>query len=233
MFRIFFNLDQKISINNQQLILPPGHLLSIYNFLYPKYDKFITHLAKNLNNNESIIDIGANVGDTLLRLIQPNLKLNYFSIEADDYFFKYLKRNTEKYSTNPKSKITIIKELVGLNLIGNLSKTTTGTKTLIRSNLGKKSKTLDSIILKNNIKNIALIKVDVDGYDYNVLLSGMKNIIKYKPKLFFEYMSLNKNKYFHLLKRLNKIGYKNWTALDNYGKIIFKNKIIIDIYCHC
>ena len=244
--RILFKIDQKILINGQELILPPGHLLTLYNYLYPKYDKFISELVVNINENESVIDIGANVGDTLIRLIGSNSKPNYYSIEADEYFFKYLKKNKENIS-NTQNRITLIKELVGIDLIGNLSNTTTGTKALVESNDGLKTRKLDEIIIENNIKNIALIKVDVDGYDYNVLFSGMNQIKKYKPVLFFEYMSLNKFGYIDLINKLYEIGYKNWTALDNYGEIIFenksytdiltliksetKNKIVLDIYC--
>ena len=135
-----------------------------------------------------------------------------------------------------------------MDLSGNLTKTNTGTKTLVQGDVGLKSKTLDEIILENNIDDISLIKVDVDGYDFNVLFSGMKSIIKYKPKLFFEYMSLNEKGYVSLIEKLFDIGYKNWTVLDNYGEIIFENesyskiidfiksnsnnKIIIDIYCY-
>ena len=244
--QMIFKKDQRIYINNQELVLPPGHLLSMYNSLYPEYDKFIVGLVSKLDPNSSIIDIGANVGDTLMRLIQGNSKLNYFSIEADNYFFKYLKKNKEKIYKNYNTQITLINELVGLNLVGNLNNTKSGTKTLIENKEGVKTKTLDDIILDNNIINIAFIKVDVDGYDYNVLASGIENIKKYKPMLFFEYMSLNKDKYLVLLEELYVIGYKKWTIINNYGYPIFENKdynevvnfinskndIITDIYCY-
>jgi len=245
--RILFKIDQKILINGQELILPPGHLLSMYNYLYPKYDKFISELVINIKKNESVIDIGANVGDTLVRLINSNSEPKYYSIEADEYFFKYLKKNKEKIISNTQNRITLINELVGIDLIGNLSNTTTGTKSLVESSYGLKTKKLDEIIIEHNIKNIVLIKVDVDGYDYNVLFSGMNQIKKYKPVLFFEYMSLNEFGYIDLINKLYEIGYKNWTALNNYGEIIFenksytdilrliksgtKNKIVLDIYC--
>ena len=64
---------------------------------------------------------------------------------------------------------------------------------------------------------------------YNVLLSGMNQIKKYKPVLFFEYMSLNELGYVDLINKLNEIGYKNWSVLNNYGAIIFENKGYIDI----
>ena len=94
--RILFKIDQKTLINGQELVLPPGHLLTLYNYIYPKYDKFISELVVNINENESVIDIGANVGDTLVRLIDSNSKPNYYSIEADEFFFKYLKKKQGK-----------------------------------------------------------------------------------------------------------------------------------------
>jgi len=227
--RILLKIDQKILINGQELILPPNHLLSIYDYLYPKYDKFISKLVINMKENESVIDIGANIGDTLARLINSNSKPKYYSIEADEYFFEYLKKNKEKIVSSTQNRITLIKELVGMDLIGNLSDTTPGTKSLVESSDGFKTKKLDQIIIEHNIKNIALIKVDVDGYDYNVLLSGMNQIKKYKPILFFEYMSLNELGYTDLINKLHEIGYKNWTALNNYGEIIFENKSYTDI----
>ena len=245
--RILFKIDQKIQINGQELMLPPEHLLSIYDYLYPKYDKFISKLVINMKEDESVIDIGANIGDTLARLISSNSKPNYYSIEADKYFFEYLKSNTEKMQSSTQNRITLIKELVGMDLIGNLSNTTPGTKSLVESHDGLKTKKLDEIIIEHNIKNITLIKVDVDGYDYNVLLSGMNQIKKYKPILFFEYMSLNEFGYIDLVNKLYELGYKNWTALNNYGDIIFenknytdilnliksgkKNKVYVDLYC--
>ena len=55
--RILFKIDQKILIDKHELILPPEHLLSIHNYLYPKYDKFISKLVINIKRDESVIDI--------------------------------------------------------------------------------------------------------------------------------------------------------------------------------
>ncbi len=222
-------------------------MLEYYNIHYPQYDKFISEIVGNIEKGKSVIDIGANVGDTLLRLYNSNPELKYYSIEADNYFFKYLKMNKEKIVSGINTKVTLINALVGENLVGNLSKTTTGTKTLIEDKNGIKTRPLDKIILENNIDEIALIKIDVDGYDYNVLKSGINQIRKYKPILFFEYMSLNELEYLNIINELNQMGYNKWSVLNNYGKVIFENKncnrvieliktntkkeISIDIYC--
>ena len=230
--RIFFKIDQIIYIDNKKIILPPGHLLSLYESVYPKYDRFLPTVIGKIKENEVIIDIGANIGDTLFRLLNINTRPYYYCIEADNFFFEYLQKNKKSLDVNIQNKIILIKTFVGDQLQGNLSETTTGTKSLIESDLGIKSKKLDDIIMEYKIKNIKLIKVDVDGYDYNILFSAINELKNNKPDIFFEYMLLDesgKKNYLRLIEKLSEIGYSNWTMLDNYGSIIFENKSYIDV----
>ena len=230
--RIFFKIDQIIYIDNKKIILPPEHLLSLYESIYPKYDRYLPTVIGKIKENEVIIDIGANIGDTLFRLLNINTRPYYYCIEADNFFFEYLQKNKKSLDVNIQNKIILIKTLVGDQLKGNLSETTTGTKSLIESDLGIKSKKLDDIIMEYKIKNIKLIKVDVDGFDYNILFSAINELKNNKPDIFFEYMPLNesgKKNYLRLIEKLNEIGYSNWTMLDNYGSIIFENKGYIDV----
>ena len=230
--RIFFKIDQIIYIDNKKIILPPGHLLSLYESVYPKYDRFLPTVIGKIKENEVIIDIGANIGDTLFRLLNINTRPYYYCIEADNFFFEYLQKNKKSLDVNIQNKIILIKTFVGDQLQGNLSETTTGTKSLIESDLGIKSKKLDDIIMEYKIKNIKLIKVDVDGYDYNILFSAINELKNNKPDIFFEYMPLDesgKKNYLRLIEKLNEIGYSKWTMLDNYGTIIFENKGYIDV----
>jgi FkbM family methyltransferase len=252
LIRILFSADQNITLGSLKIILSPDHNLSLYNKLYPEYDKFISTVVKDLPKNTSVIDIGANVGDTVCRMIQSNNKLHYYSIEADNYFFNYLNLNVKNFKSKFPYKIDLIKLLVGQKLQGKLIGNH-GTKSLLKNsrvsddNKVIKSKKLDEIIIKYNIKNISLIKCDTDGYDYNVIFSGINYIKKYKPDIFFEYHKLNETSqvnYIGLINKLLDIGYKSWTILNNYGKIIFKkinkkdlinlinsNQKIFDIYC--
>ena len=230
--RIFFKINQIIYIDNKKIILPPGHLLSLYESVYPKYDKFLPTVIGKIKENEAIIDIGANIGDTLFRLLNINTRPYYYCIEADNFFYEYLQKNKKSLDANIQNKIILIKTLVGDQLIGNLSETTTGTKSLIESDSDIKSKKLDDIIIEYKIKNIKLIKVDVDGFDYNILFSAINELKNNKPDIFFEYMPLDesgKKNYLRLIEKLNEIGYSNWTMLDNYGTIIFENKGYIDV----
>lgn len=46
--------------------------------------------------------------------------------------------------------------------------------------------TIDEYVKEKNIKNIDLIKIDVEGFEMNVLLGGKNSINRFKPKLFVE-----------------------------------------------
>lgn len=244
--RIFFSIDQTLNINEKKLILPPDHHLKLYNKLYPDYDKFLENLVKK-KYNLNIIDIGANVGDTLYRILSDNN--NYYCIEANDYFLKYLKINADNVINQYKNiNIKIINELVGDELEGFLDNKN-GTSTITKeSKISKKkySKRLDSIVLENNINKVDIIKVDTDGYDVNILKSGFQSIKNNRPHLFFEYLGLKTSQldeYLEFISELKLIGYNKFIILDNYGKIILDSNDIekikkvvsarkfLDIYC--
>ena len=85
--RKLLNINQRVLVGKLTLDLPPHHLFSLYQKLYKKYDKFLINLTKNFKKNESIIDIGANVGDTLYEFLKINKRPNFYCIEGDNFFF--------------------------------------------------------------------------------------------------------------------------------------------------
>tara|TARA_X000000950_G_scaffold278491_1_gene369525 strand:+ start:21128 stop:21961 length:834 start_codon:yes stop_codon:yes gene_type:complete len=225
-YRIIFGINQTIGINNWSLILPPKHLFSLYKKEHKYYDKYLVNLSKRLNKSDSIIDIGANVGDTLYQIINKKSNFKYFCVEGDKFFASYLKKNIANLPIFNQKKIKVIEEIVGKNLIGNLIGTG-GTKSFKYDKSGRKSKTLNEIVNYNKIKNIKIIKVDVDGHDYNIINSGLKIIKKFNPIIYFEIMIIDKfsvKNYKNTIYKLNQIGYKKWTILDNYGNKIFENE---------
>jgi hypothetical protein len=90
------------------------------------------------------------------------------------------------------------------------------------------SKLLDSIIQSQHVEqaSISLVKVDTDGYDYDVINSA-NHLLKNKlPILFFECQYDNTNqmkKYKVLIGHLAELGYKNWTVFDNFGALLQRN----------
>ena len=77
---------------------------------------------------------------------------------------------------------------------------------------------IDDYCIKNNINSIDLIKMDIEGQEYNALL-GMKNINKKSKnlKIIFEFNAENLNKNnqqpFIILKTLGEMGFTSFTIL--------------------
>ena len=95
-FKIILNIDTNYKLANHNLILPANHPLPSYQKRHKLYDKFLPHISKFLENNSTIIDIGANCGDTLVAMYHNNKNLNYVCIEMNNFFFKnYLKKNID------------------------------------------------------------------------------------------------------------------------------------------
>ncbi|MFI3222636.1 MAG: FkbM family methyltransferase [Methylococcaceae bacterium] len=205
--------------------LPANHLLPTYQKQHLKYHRFLPHLAKYATASDTIVDIGANVGDTLAGMVEKNPNSNYICIEPDQVFYRYLEENIERIKISIKGlKIQTIKALVGKN-ISNVSLDGKGrTKHAVISNEeGIKSLPLDEML--SNESNIRILKSDVDGFDYDVLDSSMTAIESHKPIVFFEceyHFEYQKSGYSQILKSLESVGYCDWTVFDNFGEVVIR-----------
>ena len=232
---LFRNVTRNINYKNFSILLPINHMLPDYQKAHPKYDKFLPIVSKYINQNEMIIDIGANVGDTLAGMVDENPNPIYLCIEPEDEYYSYLLKNVDIIKKKiPNLKVHLLKQFVG-NQISNISldkKGGTAKANLKGGNI--KSKTLDDILNDfENIEKINLLKVDTDGFDYDVLESALKTIKKYKPILFFECqyeLEYQKTNYKNIIKKLQSLGYFHWTLFDNYGEKIITTQNLETIY---
>jgi FkbM family methyltransferase len=205
--------------------LPSNHLLPEYQKTHPKYDRFLPHLAKYATAAETIVDIGANVGDTLAGMAEKNPTSNYICVEPEDSFFKHLEENIGRIKKSITGlKIQTIKALVGKNISNVSLDGKGGTKHAVIDNEGGiKSLPLDEMI--PNALSVRILKSDVDGFDYDVLDSSMSVIEFHKPIIFFECQydfEYQKDGYLKTLKRLESVGYCDWTVFDNFGEVVVR-----------
>ena len=226
-FLIFFvgNKKKKISRNkiNYEIDLNEGIDLSV--LLNIKNERKIFNLSKRLNKNDylNFIDIGSNIGSVTLPLAKYFYNSNIFSIEPTIYAFKKLRKNINLnpllkkriflynyFISNKKKKVNYIHSSWSFSQqnkkhpvhLGSLKKT------------NKKSISLDSLIKKTK-KKISFIKIDVDGYELDVLKSGIKSIKKHKPIIHIEFAP-----YLH-----NEFGYSTNFLID-----FIEKKIGYEIY---
>lgn len=134
-----------------------------------------------LENNDTIIDCGANFGDIYTWLKLKNIKIKYFSFEPSIEEFKCIELNCPGQENN---------NMALSNKIGRLDffvKSDTGDSSLIEPALGYTEKvsiktiTLDEYVKRKNIEKIKLFKLEAEGSEPEVI-EGAKNSL---PKIKF------------------------------------------------
>ena len=221
----------KYKFKNFYIELPAYHRLNEYSEAHLLYDKFLPHLSKYLPITSTIIDVGANVGDTLAGMVEQNAKVSYICIEADGLFYSFLQSNVSKIKDYYNAlKVQTINAFVGKNITNIELEGEGGTKRAIVSASGKgkiKSVRLDDIIPDQ--LNVRLLKSDVDGFDYDVIESGLSIVKKNRPIIFFEChfeFDFQKVGYETVIKSLQELGYCDWTVFDASGAIILRTENI-------
>jgi len=220
LFRKLLQIPVKKTVGSTPLWLPPEHLLPIYKHKFRLYDSFLPILANRLPKNSTVVDVGANIGDSCKSMYCTNSRLKFICVEPDTKFFKYLKFNTRKI---PKENLLFHKLLVtesggSFKLVGR-----GGTKSMRVSNRSSiKTATLDHLCAGLGVNSqISLIKSDVDGFDFDVLLSGRLVISKKQPLVFAEFSFVDGSslgKYLNVVNFLISANYNSAFIFRNTGE---------------
>ncbi len=219
--------DYQYAIGPFVLALPPEHALPRYQAQYPCYDQFLPLLAKVLPAGSRVIDVGANCGDSVAALLSGNAVLDIVAIEPDPLFSRYLTANLALLQQQcPAADLRAWQALVGLQVQQAVLTGGAGTrKALPLAAAALQSASLDHILSQLPIVPVSLLKIDVDGFDYDVLDSASSLIAKEQPLLFFEYQCDNPTQqegYQQTLLRLQQQGYQHWLVFDNFGRLLLQ-----------
>jgi len=219
--KIGFKRNYKI--NSIPIKIDYNHLLPDYEKKFPNYDRFLSHLVKYLKVDSIVVDVGANIGDTLIKMASSNEHLQYVCIEPDDNYYSDLVSNCEIIkSKKPKLKVRTLKKYIGLdNDYVSLVNGTNGSKRSIPGLGSIRSDSLDNIFNELNISQnkLSLIKCDVDGYDWDVIKSA-NSLLKNFPYIYFEcfYENMSQlNNFKAVISDLFEKKYNHFSFFDNYG----------------
>ena len=208
---------------NYEVDLAEGIELSLFLF-----GNFQRHILKNsflkIQENYTIIDIGANVGLMTLPFAKLVPGGKVFSFEPTHYALERLKKNL---ALNPEiaKRVTVINSFVSeksdinpdilaysswkVDGAGgsNLHPVHLGTP---KDAQGVPSISLNDFVEQQKLEKIDFIKIDTDGHEYEVFKGAERAIAKYRPKIIFEiglYVLDEKNItfdfYMDYFKRLN------------------------------
>ena len=156
------------------------------------YEDYLSTLIKHyLKPNSTFFDVGANIGiHSLGAAAKQNCQV--YSFEPVDFIRLKLNKNIElnNYSNIQVVPLALSNENKVIKTNYSATSTNQGTFSIINEDNGSSSITCikgDDYVSENNIENISVIKIDVEGFEYSVL-EGLKNtIITQKPIIFFEF----------------------------------------------
>lgn len=228
-----FEADTIYSFGQVKLTLPPGHPLPHYRSEHPLYDRFLERLAEHLPARTLVIDVGANIGDTYLCMVARNQLIDFICIEPHKEFFAYLEKNSAQACIDfpTLNKPELIQAFVGaVPIVGSLV-SAAGTAQV--QEVAEADETPDYISLSDvlNRQNALdnrpqlVIKSDVDGFDFNVILSLGEWLTKQNLTLYFECQTNTGQQlesFKNCLEQLEQHGFK-FDALDNFGNLLLKN----------
>lgn len=160
---------------NEFIFSGPGYLPE--SFLFEK-------VKKTLPDNFNYVDVGSNLGTTILKFY--NASANIIGFEPIPHLFRSLQ---ETIRENEFKNVTVINKAVG-DEEGFLKMTLSDNSSIISNNhkdyncITVPATTLDAELQKK--EKIHLIKIDVEGFEWQVLRGAKNTLKKYHPQLLIE-----------------------------------------------
>lgn len=212
------------TINGYKAKMPFSYMGIFYQKSFPLYDKQLgkicAYAKKKLNRDLKIIDVGANIGDTVLCIGDKDNE--YLLVEGEESYSSYIDENLHEFNYILCEKFCAD---TYSNDCGKICIKKNGTAHLANSNAGNNIKfdTIDNMVFDNHFEP-DIFKIDTDGYDFKVLRGGSKIIQVYKPILFFEWdlnmlLSAGEDP-MSIFCMLKENGYNDLILFDNFGNLL-------------
>lgn len=193
----YFNLTGKKQINNSRYKIPVLGKVGYHN-LFDWEPWMITLIKKfELTDQSLFVDVGVNIGQSLLKVKSINPGIKYIGFEPNptctNYVELLIKSNDIKNAVVVPVGLSTNNEINELNLFNDLS--SDGAASIVKDIrpgnkiFGTKYVPIFNLqTIKTNLDfdNLSILKVDVEGAEYEVLSEFRKDISKYKPAILIE-----------------------------------------------
>ena len=162
------------------------------------YEDEINKLIRlSLKNGNNALDIGGNIGLQSIRMSQcAGCNGKIYAFEPLAYLQEKFKRNAE---LNHADNITLLpfalSDIAGdAEFAINKNSWNQGTFSLNGKNEGGEKQQViikvgDDVAEVQNLQSLALIKIDVEGFEYQVIKGLTQTLKKHRPRIIFEYDS--------------------------------------------
>ena len=225
----FFKKDVWVTVANQKLSMPSYNPLSFTYKQDPQFAQELARITKHIHSkypNTTIIDIGANVGDSAI-IMKTVTDFTILCIEGDAISFSYLQKNTKRLQN-----ITLVNSFLGeRNETISVKMEKSGWNNTIVPKEGAERKIdlikLDSLLEKEELisfQNPHFLKIDTEGFDTIILRGAASTINRSHPILFIEYNRDNMETIgedgLRCLYSLKDQGYEDVHFYDDRGRFV-------------
>ena len=178
-------------------------------------------IKRIVSEGMTVFDIGANMGViTLLLARQVGKTGTVVAFEPTSSAFERLQHNVELNSfVNVHLENKALSDGVQTetaHIKSSYKLTQSKYHPLLEDNI--EFTTLDEYVQMNHIADVGFIKIDTDGYEYNVVIGSRKTIERFKPILIIEFSKYNLKKYGYNVKDLahllSKMEYSFYSEKD-------------------
>jgi len=206
-------------INSQRAQCPFSHMLAFYQREFPLYDRQLQKICDIIiktTGRLSVIDVGANIGDTVLNIGYKDAY--YLLFEGDTKYEEMIHYNLREYDYDLESLF-----LTDSHDASYSCETSDGTGHLVRNDkVTNCMDSLDNVLDKRYPSHqFDILKVDTDGFDFKVIRGGWRLLQSQNPLVFFEwdrkYLEMQDEDYLSIFSQLDSIGYGRILLFDNFG----------------
>lgn len=154
-----------------------------------------TELFDLVKDGMTVFDIGTNIGHVLLTFANKNITGKNFGFEPVPHIYERAKKNISLNNFNNIVLNNVALSDTSEDLVIQLANTHHSGS----SRLGKKNETsnnnnstiikaitLDEFVQQNKIEKIDFMKIDVEGFEKNILAGAKQTLKNFKPLLFVE-----------------------------------------------
>ncbi len=212
-------------IHGRAMCINLSHALPIYAARFPQYDAVLSRLGdftRQRRHRLRVVDVGANIGDSIAAFMRDGEGV-FLAIEPTPKFRALLEANWGQTKT-----VQIVAAMCSSSdgiadvSIGEHH----GTAALRKSASGVEVPvyTVDRLVRTHAFSPVDVIKIDTDGFDFDVIEGALETLRADHPAVIFECDIFGNPSYVErvgkTLSLFQRIGYRHALVYDNTGYIM-------------
>lgn len=186
------SLIYPVTIKNTNGIYFCGNNVSALEIAKESYEKELAGYFK-LARGKTFIDVGANIGHYTIMLANANRDSQIFAIEPEKRNLNILRENARLNKLRNCTIIPLVayKKRSKLVLYNDMGGKNEGSYSIVKSSARAKKERvsadkLDNMSREFGIKNVGLIKIDVEGAEEDVVKGALMLLRRYRPNIILE-----------------------------------------------